>query len=337
MPPKTNDRREEKLRFDAPVKLLKGSDAELSGFEILAYTGAEVERWWGRLAIDLDGIRAAQQMPIFRDHDPGKIVGYSTESRAADGGFSVRGVFSGAAEAAAEVRALAAEGFPWQASIGVQALQVLELAKGQSREVNGREIQGPAEIWLESRVSEVSFVPLGADAGTKVTVFSEREEEPASSINQEEGREPMTLEELKKEHPELAAALKAEIFSGLTAEELAQANPALFETLTGHGAKLERARIADVRAQLIPGHEELIARLELDGKSDGADAAKAIVAAERELRKQAAESLAATANPPAQTAGEPESGKTTMKREAFNALSLADQAKTISDGVKLVD
>lgn len=147
----------------------------------------------------------------------------------------------------------------------------------------------------------------------------------------------MTLEELKKEHPELVAALKAEILSGLTADELAEANRALADALTGHGAKLERARIADVRAQLIPGHEALIAKLELDGKSDGADAAKAIVAAERELRKQAAENLAAQANPPAATEGEPETGKTTMKREAFNALSLADQAKTIKDGVKLVD
>ena len=147
----------------------------------------------------------------------------------------------------------------------------------------------------------------------------------------------MTLEELKKEHPELAAALKAEIFSGLTAEELAQANPALFETLTGHGAKLERARIADVRAQLIPGHEELIARLELDGKSDGAAAAKAIVAAERKLRENAAANLAASANPPAPAAAEPENGEKTMKRADFDRLSVARRGETIKAGIRIID
>lgn len=334
MPPKTNDGRE-KLTFDAPVKLLKGSDAELSGFEIMAYTGAEIDRWWGRLVIDLSGIRAEQKMPIFRHHIPTEIVGWSTESRTSDGGFAVRGVFSASTEASEETRALAAEGFPWQASIGVWPLRVHTLADGQTREVNGREVAGPMEIWLESEVKEVSFVPLGADANTKVTVFNECGERngesnstllaPHSSLQKEEGREPMTLEELKQEHPELVEALRAEL--------AAELRPGLL----GEGAELERARIADVRAQSIPGHEALIAQMELDGKSDGAAAAKAIVAAERKLRENAAANLAASANPPAPAAAEPESGEKTMKRADFDRLSVARRGETIKAGIRIID
>lgn len=334
------------LIFSAPVQLLKaerqgeagGTESALSGFEILAYSGVEIERFWGRMVIALDGIKSAQRMPIFRDHDPSRIVGYST-SATSEGAFSVSGVFSDATEAGEEVRALAAEGFPWQASIGVQALRVLELRAGEQREVNGRTVTGPIDVWLESRVAEVSFVALGADNNTKVTVFSGQDGPAPSTIeeSQDKGREPMTLEELKKEHPLLVGELINEALAELSADALAVARPDLVETLRGEGAVLERTRIADVRAQSIPGHEALIARLELDGTSDGAAAAKAIVAAERELRAGAAANLTASANPPAPTAGEPESGKTTMKRADFEKLAPIKRGELVKSGVRIID
>lgn len=352
MPPTATAKTEPKKRrtpdsltFSAPVQLLKAepagepsAPAVLTGFEILAYTGVEIERFWGRMVVALDGIKSAQRMPIFRDHDPGRIVGYST-SATSEGAFSVSGVFSDATEAGEEVRALAAEGFPWQASIGVRALRVLELRAGEQREVNGRTVTGPIDVWLESSVAEVSFVALGADSNTKVTVFS-GQDEPAPSITeepQEEGRKPMTLEELRKEHPLLAGELINEALAELSADALAVSRPDLVEALRGEGAVLERARIADVRAQSIPGHEALIAQLELDGKSDGAAAAKAIVAAEKELRAKAAANLAASANPPAPAAGEPESGKTTMKRADFDELPPMGRAQIIKAGIRIID
>ena len=356
MPPTATAKTEPKKRrtpdsltFSAPVQLLKAepagepsAPAVLTGFEILAYTGVEIERFWGRMVVALDGIKSAQRMPIFRDHDPSRIVGYST-SATSEGAFSVSGVFSDATEAGEEVRALAAEGFPWQASIGVRALRVLELRAGEQREVNGRTVTGPIDVWLESSVAEVSFVALGADSNTKVTVFS-GQDEPAPSIteeSQEEGREPMTLEELKQQHPDLVQRIEEdavkEALAAMDAEALAKTRPDLVETLHGEGAVNERARIADVRNQSIPGHEALIAQLELDGKSTGADAAKAIVAAERELRGKAAANLSAQANPPAPTAGEPETGKKTMKRETFNALSTLRQGETVRAGIRIVD
>ena len=330
-----------RLSFDSAVQFLRATPdtKELTGFDIDAYTGAVVDRWWGKLVVDVAGITASQQMPIFRNHDHNEIVGYSTSTRN-DGTFGVQGVFSSATEAAAEVKALAAEGFPWQASIGVRPKTILEIRENASMVVNGQAVHGPAEVWLESEVFETSFVPLGADGNTRVSVFSEYEQQRAAAPTTPTQQErKMDLKQLKTEHPELVVALSAEIVAGLQDQELRQHNPGLATALLAQGGQQERERIADVRSQMLPGHEALIAQLELDGTSTGADAAKAIVAAERLARTKAAETFGQGANPPVNHGGDPSGGSAqpTMKREAFNALSPAEQGKTITSGVKIID
>ena len=328
----------QRLSFQAPVQLLKEPEANtLTGFDIDAYTGAVVDRWWGKLVVAVDGIQASQQMPIFRDHDPGKIVGYST-STSADGIFRVSGKFSDATEPAREVKALAAEGFPWQASIGVAPLTVLELGQNAVMAVNGQEVRGPAEVWLESEVFETSFVPLGADSNTRVSVFSEYEQQPrAARPTTKQQEQHMDLEKLKTEHPDLVVALTAEIVAGLQPETLADARPDLVETLTATGAQRERDRIASVREQSIPGHEALVAQMELDGKSTGADAALAIVKAERLARTRAAESFDQQGNPPmGQPADQDADGKKSMTRAEFDALSDGERRAALAAGVTLV-
>ena len=80
---------------------------------------------------------------------------------------------------------------------------------------------------------------------------------------------------LSTHHPDLLAALLAE-GQALGMSEGLQA-----------GAAAERDRIASVRAQSIPGHEALIEALAFDGHSTGADAAMAVLAAERQVRETA--------------------------------------------------
>lgn len=153
----------------------------------------------------------------------------------------------------------------------------------------------------------------------------------------------MDLQALKTEHPELVVALTAEIVAGLHQEELAAGNPTLVAALTAEATKLgaqqERDRIKDVRAQSIPGHEALVAQMELDGTSTGADAALAIVAAEKLARQQQGAAFLAGGNPPVSPSGDGDGqqAQTTMKRSAFNALSPVDQGETIKSGVKIVD
>lgn len=283
-----------KLSFDASVSFARNEEGsgELTGFDIDAYTGAPVDRWWGKLVIDISGISASKQMPIFRDHNRSQIVGYSNKF-SKDGAFKVSGVFSKSTEAAAEVKALAAEGFPWQASIGVRPLKIVEIMEKASMVVNGKKVQGPAEVWLESEVYETSFVPLGADSETRVTVFEKEEtamagEHRAMMPANNKKRSNMDLETLKKDHPDLVKAIATEATAGMD-EKLAQARK--------EGAEAERKRIQDVRSQVVAGHEGLIESLAFDGVTTGPEAAVKVIAAVKEEQRLAAENFKSDANP----------------------------------------
>lgn len=102
----------------------------------------------------------------------------------------------------------------------------------------------------------------------------------------------LTVEKVAAEHPDIAAAFRAE------------------------GASAEMARIQSVESQSIPGHEALINTLKFDGKSTAGDAAQAVLAAEKTARSKHAAAMNAEApNPLAQApaaavpASEAETGK----------------------------
>ena len=142
---------------------------------------------------------------------------------------------------------------------------------------------------------------------------------------------PMNIETLQQDHPELVAEIaeqaRAEALTGIEAQLTAA---------RAEGAEAERARIAEVRAQALPGHEALVERLAFDGHSTGADAAQAIVAAEREQRATLAARIDSEANPPVGVvAGD--TGKQTMRRADFNALSPDDKSEVIKGGTKIID
>lgn len=264
------------------------SATDRATFLAKAYTGEPVKRHWGTLAISISGISAKQLMPVLKNHDPEQIVGYSTASWS-DNNFWVSGQFSGVTAAGKEAQALAAEGFPWQASIGVVPVKVEEIRKGETLTVNGREVAGPAEVWLSSEIIEVSFVPNGADGNTSVSLLTRfiepTGEQAAKTTHTEkkgEGKMAITLTQLETDAPELLAQIREEArAAGVSA-----------------GAEAERARIQGIEALKIPGHEALVERLKADGKTTGEQAAVAILMAEKEIRAQAAKSFSADSPPP---------------------------------------
>jgi len=275
------------LELLAPVLLAKENrEKRGNGFKIEAYTGEVVERWFGKLVISIEGMRAGNNLPILRDHNPGQIVGYSLKSWT-DNSFFVEGKFSDVTEVSKEVKGLADEGFPWQASIGVRPNVVLSLEEKSSMQVNGETIQGPAEVWLESTVREVSFVPLGADGNTNVSRFSTFEE-IAPETNELDGAEyklnkgdtmTITLALLEKDAPELLKDIQEDAMT----QGLKQG--------AEKGAEKELARIKSVSEQLMPGHEKLLQQLMFDGKTTGPEAAVQILAAEKALKVTALENL----------------------------------------------
>ncbi len=147
----------------------KGNEAETPRrFSMLGYTGKEIDwGFWGRFIISLDGIKAEKaKMPSLLDHYTNQRVGVIDKTEASDNGFIADGYFLKGTAAAEEVLNCADQDFPWQCSIGVRALQVLEIAEGETYEVNGQTVTGPIDVWLKSSVFEVSFCTFGADDDT---------------------------------------------------------------------------------------------------------------------------------------------------------------------------
>lgn len=89
------------------------------------------------------------------------------------------------------------------------------------------------------------------------------------------------------------------------AAKFAAENPQAAAAMRAEGAAAEQARVAAVRAQSLPGHDALIDALAADGKTTGAEAAMAVLAAERTKGQAAAAARAADAvKPVAQAAAD---------------------------------
>lgn len=138
----------------------------------------------------------------------------------------------------------------------------------------------------------------------------------------------MNLETLKAEHPELVQAIVAEATESMTAA---------VDAAHAAGAASERDRIAAVRATAIPGHEALIEQLAFDGSSTAADAALAIIGAEKSLRGAAAAALDAEAPPVVPAIDADAEFTRSISRKAFAALTPREQSDYAKSGVIITD
>ena len=120
-----------------PIDTVKAA-RKLPTLEIVAYTGGFMTvPGWGPLCIDLNGLEAGQ-VAVLADHDANRsgVVGHGLAS-VEDGKVIVRGQISADGEAAREVVSAAKNGFPWQASVGLQVIQSKRLRAG--RKLKGSE------------------------------------------------------------------------------------------------------------------------------------------------------------------------------------------------------
>ena len=150
-----------------------GESKRLRKFRMTAYTGVAMRlpffAW--PVVVDLEGMNIpGQQRPILRDHDASLIVGHTESIEISQQRLKVAGVMSGVGDAAEEVRALADNGFPWQASVGASVERLEFVDRDQSVKVNGRSYSGPIYVARATTLGEVSFVPMGADPNTSAAV-----------------------------------------------------------------------------------------------------------------------------------------------------------------------
>lgn len=212
---------------------LSKDEAGQKQFSIDAYTGAPMAHpFFGKVVIDAEGVDLGEKKgdgrkAILREHERDRVVGFGYPVR---DGYHVkirRGQFSQITRDGQEVAGLLAEGFPFEASVNIDAAQVADLPKGESMTVNGRNIKGPAVVFTKSRLREVSFCSLGMDAGTSASIAAAAGETADLELLKKEGVMP---EDKKIETPAVdVEALKAAAIA--------------------EGAKQEQARFAALNAE----------------------------------------------------------------------------------------
>lgn len=212
------------LRFreeNAGVTVLAAKDDEPDKprFQMVANSGKVIENhpYWGNFAVDMKGIKIGnKRKPALRDHDTGKIVGW-TEDIVADekAGIVAQGYFSQTTEHGREAQGLADEKFPWQASIYIPPSKIERVEEGEEVDVNGHSLKGPGTVFRKSILREVSFCALGADERTSAVAMSDGEAIELDvevldyeSVSEETEMDELTIEKLREEHADLCEQIE---------------------------------------------------------------------------------------------------------------------------------
>ena len=160
------------LRADADGEGEGLTTPRIPRFSMVGYTGGIIRQAWSRepIVIDLAGMTVPSVIPIVFGHD------YSLESVLGQGTSTVgsqlviEGAILSQCDAATQVVQLGDRGYQWQASVGADVDEQSLVAEGDTVTVNGQTFSGPIRIVKRSTLRECSFVTLGADAATAVTI-----------------------------------------------------------------------------------------------------------------------------------------------------------------------
>jgi len=160
------------------AKSEEGKEDKLPRIEIDAYNGGIMSvGYWGPVVIDLAGLKASDSVPILYGHNTYSVEAILGQSDAVqnDGKqIKIAGNMMGASRTAKDVKALSANGFKWQASVGVKPGQWSEVEAGHEMEINGQTMVGPFTLIEAGQLNEVSIVPLGADGSTSAKIAAEQ-------------------------------------------------------------------------------------------------------------------------------------------------------------------
>lgn len=172
-------------------------------FKMKAYTGATIDRWYGRMTIDLAGMDiGAQKKPILLEHDTEKRIGFSSKVEKSANALTIEGAMLDNEHANGVARDCA-QGFPFQASMGFSIDAVEQLKDGVEKLVNGRTVRGPGYVATKTKLLESSFCTLGADGNTSAEAFSRAQ----ATI---EPKEILQMADETKSTVDVAAAIKAD-------------------------------------------------------------------------------------------------------------------------------
>jgi hypothetical protein len=251
------------------VDLVDVSDVDSSTVaRILARSGKPIEHpYWGNLAHDFAGMEQVKdRLPLDYCHDAGDIIGFAENWGSADGDLRCEGtLLTGKSERAAEVVSLAQSGVPYEASISFTPLAVQYLGDGETADVNGRMVDGPASIVRRWRLTGLAVCPRGADPYTQtelsaagefvVDVLSKGTDDMTESLDQLSARIQQELTDRITDYTAkfgqqgqawaLSNRPQAECYADLTAQLREQHATELATIRTGH-----ESAIAELQAKV---------------------------------------------------------------------------------------
>lgn len=281
------------------VEALAGDDGKKDGrdFRMTAYTGAEFDRWYGRVIVDLTGMEvASDRLPILVEHMRDARAGVSKSARIDPAkGLVVTGRLLDNEHGNALAKD-SSQGFPFQASMGVSFKRVEELEDGDDKQVNGRTFRGPGYVVTKSSVMECSFVALGADGSTRAEAFAA---DAAQTIE--------TVKESKKMSDQGAKTAAADI-----------------EAAKKEAADAERARAKAIREALADHPDVALAAIESGDDVTAARARLSVKLAKEnaDLRGRLEKAEKAAQTPPVGFAGGVREGANTGAAPAEDLSSL---------------
>lgn len=176
-------------------------------FRLVAYTGVPVDRSYGKFAIDLEGVESDASIAILHEHDDSQPIGVATKVEKANGQLVLSGHML-SNPTAREVCANADEGLPYKCSVGIRVLKRDDVGEGAAVKCNGRDLTGPITIARKARLFETSFITCDpADPNTAAVVMHREEKAFMADLT----TAPEATEKLRAEATKLERERVAEI------------------------------------------------------------------------------------------------------------------------------
>ena len=170
-------------------ELKEGEDGKkLKQFDTLAYTGKVVEKFGQRIIIDVSGLSFKKVVPLIADHDSRLRIGHGGVDVTAQHHVRIKGLVSSTSETATNFVNDSANGFPFEASVGVTKHRTRYVPEKQKVHVNGVDHVGPLVVVEKGTLREVSVTTLGADDETSATTFNEGKKRKMASKSIDESQ-----------------------------------------------------------------------------------------------------------------------------------------------------
>ena len=157
--------------LEVAVAAIEDAEQAQVPFGMTLYTGQAMDHWFhGRIIIDLATLKMYKdEIPALVDHNPSRIAGVIDEA-AIDKVVACRGRLYRNTEDGQKVLTLLENKFPIEASALFYPGRIVQIPEGESIEVNGQKVDGPAKAFYETRIREGSFTTFGLDDKTDASL-----------------------------------------------------------------------------------------------------------------------------------------------------------------------